>query len=286
MALASSRSEKGDRVVVCVTNDLEDNPLMVTEYPVALGLGVLSNFTVNQHGTYRYHCHSDYYCPDGYRAPFIVHNKSSSFTEKNEEEVTVTMSDWNHTVAEDIKCEFMPVYYSTGAEQIPNSFLFNNPISQSYPVQAVHHFAHLKNSTEKNYGMVIVADPSLLDTNLSDLLLKQVKWLEYDSNAAHSNVSLNVSDSSEYYFFFDISLVPHDGVELYKNPKRTVEVTLQKLHTVNYTSDLQNDTIVHGDYGHSIVLDKDELVEVILIRFVAIPPGVWLSHSRIDWHMI
>jgi iron transport multicopper oxidase len=84
----------------------------------------------------------------------------------------------------------------------------------------------MKNSTEKNYGMVMVADLSLLDTIPSDLSLNQTNWLEYDSSAAQNNATLNVSDSSEFYPFGDINLVPHDRVKLYKNPTKAVEVTV------------------------------------------------------------
>lgn len=171
----------------------------------------------------------------------------------------------------------MSLYNPTGAEPIPDSFLFNNSISQSYPVQAgktylirlinisafvgqyfwiedhimriveidgvyvdeaeadrlylsvAQRYAVLvtmKNSTDKNYGMVMVADSSLLDTIPSDLLLNQTNWLEYNSGAAHNNVTLEVSDSSEIYPFDEINVVPHDKVELYKNPTKTVEVTV------------------------------------------------------------
>lgn len=39
-------------------------------------------------------------------------------------------------------------------------------------------------------------------------------------------MTLEISDSSEIYPFDDIKLVPHARVELYKNPTKTVEVTV------------------------------------------------------------
>jgi hypothetical protein len=39
-------------------------------------------------------------------------------------------------------------------------------------------------------------------------------------------VTLDVSDSSEIYLFDDINVVPHDRVELDKNPTKTAEVTV------------------------------------------------------------
>ena len=349
---------KGDRVVVNMHNGLGDKstsihwhgmyqngtnemdgPSMVTQCPVSPGSTMTYNFTVNQNGTYWYHCHTDYCYPDGYRAPFIVHDNSSYFYDDFDEEMTFTMSDWYHKLAEDIKPTFMSLYNPTGAEPIPQSFLFNNSISQSYPVEAGKtYLIHLiniaafvgqyfwiedhtmriveidgvyvdeaeadylyltvaqrysvlvtmKNSTEKNYGMVMVADSSLLDTIPSDLLLNQTNWLEYNASAPHANVTMPVSDSSEIYPFDDINLVPHDRVELYTGVKKKIEVTVfmedldngkgyallnnisytapkvPTLYTVMSSGDQAADAEIYGDYTHSVVLEKDEVVEVVL----------------------
>ncbi|KAJ5113973.1 hypothetical protein N7456_002507 [Penicillium angulare] len=349
---------KGDRVVVNMhnglgdkstsihwhgmyqedTNDM-DGPSMVTQCPVPPGSSYLYNFTVNQNGTYWYHCHTDYCYPDGYRAPFIVHDNESYFADSFDDEMVFSMSDWYHELMEDIKPEFMSLYNPTGAEPIPGSFLFNNSISQSYPVQAGKTYlirlinisafvgqyfwiedhtmrvveidgvyvdeteadklylsvaqrysvlVTMKNSTEKNYGMVMVADSSLLDTIPSDLLLNQTNWLEYSSTAAHDNVTMPVDDSSDIYPFDDITLVPYDRVELYENPTKTLELTVimenldngegyallnnisytapkvPTLYTVQSAGDLATDATVYGDYTHTVVLEKDEIVEIIL----------------------
>jgi iron transport multicopper oxidase len=42
-----------------------------------------------------------------------------------------------------------------------------------------------KNSTSRNYGIVTVADSSLLDIIPSDLKLNQTNWLEYNSSAPY-----------------------------------------------------------------------------------------------------
>ncbi|KAJ5645758.1 Multicopper oxidase type 2 [Penicillium longicatenatum] len=350
--------DKGDRVVVNMynglgdkrtsihwhgmyqegTNDM-DGPSMVTQCPVAPGSSFTYNFTVNQNGTYWYHCHTDYCYPDGYRAPFVVHDNGSYFADKVDKEMVLTMSDWYHELSEDIKPEFMSLYNPTGAEPIPDSFLFNNSISQSYPVEAGKTYlirliniaafvgqyfwiedhtmrivevdgvyvdeaeadylylsvaqrysvlVTMKNSTEKNYGMVMVADSSLLDTIPSDLLLNQTNWLEYNSEAAHNNVTMPVDDSSDIYPFDDIELVPYDRVGLYTNPTKTIEVAVimedldngkgyallnnisytapkvPTLYTVKSAGDLATDATVYGDYTHSVVLEQDEVVEIIL----------------------
>ena len=48
------------------TNEM-DGASMVTQCPVPPGSSITYNFTVNQNGTYWYHCHTDYCYPDGYR---------------------------------------------------------------------------------------------------------------------------------------------------------------------------------------------------------------------------
>ncbi|KAJ5501643.1 Multicopper oxidase type 2 [Penicillium expansum] len=349
---------KGDRVVVNMhnglgdkttsihwhgmyqngTNDM-DGPSMVTQCPVGPGSSMTYNFTVNQNGTYWYHCHTDYCYPDGYRAPFIVHDEESYFYDDYDEEMVLTMTDWYHDMTEDIGPEFMSLYNPTGAEPIPNSFLFNNSVSQSYPVEAGKTYllrliniatfvgqyfwiedhqmriveidgiyvdeteadllyisaaqrysvlVTMKNSTERNYGMAMVADSSLLDLITPDLLLNQTNWLEYNPSAPHNEVTLPVEDSSDLYPFDDMTLVPHDRVELYKNPKQTIELTLvmdnldngmgygllndhsytkpkvPTLYTVMSAGDLATDATVYGEYTQSVVLEKYDVVEIIL----------------------
>ncbi|PYH40724.1 putative ferrooxidoreductase Fet3 [Aspergillus saccharolyticus JOP 1030-1] len=146
--------DKGDQLVVNMYNGLGDKSTsihfhgmyqngtnemdgasMVTQCPVAPGSSITYNFTVNQNGTYWYHCHTDYCYPDGYRQALIVHDNNSYFANEYEEEFTVTLSDWYHELAEDIKPEFMSVYNPTGAEPIPNSWLFNDTQGMSLSVK-------------------------------------------------------------------------------------------------------------------------------------------------------
>ncbi|KAL2848765.1 Cupredoxin [Aspergillus pseudodeflectus] len=146
--------DKGDQLVVKMHNGLGDKstsihfhgmyqngtnqmdgPGMVTQCPVPPGSSITYNFTVNQNGTYWYHCHTDYCYPDGYRQALIVHDNSSYFANQYEEELTVTLSDWYHELAEDIKPEFMSLYNPTGAEPIPNAWLFNDTVDTSISVR-------------------------------------------------------------------------------------------------------------------------------------------------------
>jgi iron transport multicopper oxidase len=146
--------DKGDQLVVHMQNSLDDKsasihfhgmfqngtnemdgPSMVTQCPVLPGQSFTYNFTVNQNGTYWYHCHTDGCYPDGYRQALVVHDKDAYFTDEVEKEFTLTLSDWYHDMIEDLMGSFMSVYNPTGAEPIPNSFLMNDTHHTSIPVK-------------------------------------------------------------------------------------------------------------------------------------------------------
>lgn len=107
------------------TNEM-DGPSMVTQCPIPPGADFTYNFTVNQNGTYWYHCHTDFCYPDGYRQALIVHDKDAYFNDQYEEEFTITLSDWYHRLVEGIAPDFLSVFNPTGAEPIPDSFLVND----------------------------------------------------------------------------------------------------------------------------------------------------------------
>ncbi|KAK1762020.1 iron transport multicopper oxidase FET3 [Phialemonium atrogriseum] len=144
--------DKGDRLVVNMYNGLGDKDAsihfhgmfqngtnemdganMVTQCPIPPGSSFTYDFTVNQNGTYWYHCHTDYCYPDGYRQALIVHDSHAPF--EFDDEFTITLSDWYHDMLEDLSHGFMSVYNPTGAEPIPDSFLFNDTLNTKIPVQ-------------------------------------------------------------------------------------------------------------------------------------------------------
>lgn len=147
--------DKGDRLIVNMYNGLGDKntsihwhgmyqngtnnmdgPAMVTQCPITPGESYTYDFTVNQNGTYWYHCHTDWCYPDGYRQAFIVHDKESPFTDMYDEELVVTMSDWYHNMTEEtLKPMFLSPKNPDGDEIIPNSFLFNDTINSNIAVQ-------------------------------------------------------------------------------------------------------------------------------------------------------
>ncbi|CAI7635678.1 unnamed protein product [Penicillium pancosmium] len=145
--------DKGDRLIVNMFNGLGDKhtsihwhgmfqngtnnmdgPSMVTQCPIAPGSSMTYNFTVPQNGTYWYHCHTDACYPDGYRQALIVHDNQSYFNDMYDHDLTITLSDWYHELIEDIP--FIRVENPTGAEPVPNSFLFNDTLNTNIAVEA------------------------------------------------------------------------------------------------------------------------------------------------------
>ena len=145
--------DKGDRLVVNMVNSLDrsasmhfhgmfqngtnymDGPNMVTQCPISPGSSFTYDFNVDQNGTYWYHCHTDFCYPDGYRQALIVHDSDAYFNDMYDEELVVTLSDWYHDMVEDIAPDFLSKYNPTGAEPVPNSFLFNDTQNASIPVE-------------------------------------------------------------------------------------------------------------------------------------------------------
>lgn len=145
--------DKGDRLVVNVHNGLDRNAAihfhgmyqngtnymdganMVTQCPIPPGADFTYNFTVAQNGTYWYHCHTDFCYPDGYRQALLVHDTNAYFQNQYDEEMVVTVSDWYHELVEGIAPHFLSLYNPTGAEPIPNAFLFNDTLNVSIPVK-------------------------------------------------------------------------------------------------------------------------------------------------------
>ncbi|KAF7188186.1 Iron transport multicopper oxidase FET3 [Pseudocercospora fuligena] len=349
---------KGDRLIVNMHNDLGDKNAsihwhgmyqngtnsmdgasMVTQGPVPPGYDFTYNFTVDQNGTYWYHCHVDFCYPDGYRQAFIVHDKDAYFLDEVEEDLTITMSDWYHELTEELAPSFLSLYNPTGAEPIPGSFLFNDTFNTSIPVKpnktyllrvinlgafvaqyfyienhtltiveidgvyteptqaeiiyvsVAQRYAVLvttKNSTEKNFPIVTIADSTLLDTIPPDLRLNNTNWLEYNSAAEHPQADITVSQSSDLVPFDDLTLIPYDRMPLLTNPDLTLNLTMSlgdlenglnyafiddisytaakvpTLYTVMSSGNLSSDSKIYGDFTHSMILQHNQVVEIIL----------------------
>ncbi|EXJ83133.1 hypothetical protein A1O1_06752 [Capronia coronata CBS 617.96] len=348
--------DKGDRLIVNMYNGLGDKnatihfhgmfqnttsnmdgPSMVTQCPIPPGQNFTYDFTVNQNGTYWYHCHTDFCYPDGYRQALIVHDKDAYFNDEYEEEFTVTLSDWYHEFVEDI--QFLSLYNPTGAEPIPDSFLFNDTQRSSLPVKPnttylirlinigafVAQYFYIedhtfriveidgvyvdaaeadtlyiavaqrysilvttKNSTDKNYPIVTVADSDLLDVIPTHLQLNNTNWLEYNADRPHPDAVMHVDLSDELVPFDDITLVPHDRMELLPEPDFEINVTVSMnnldngfgyafLNDISYTApkvptiytvmsagELATNSEIYGEFTHPMVLEHNDVVQLVL----------------------
>lgn len=320
------------------TNNM-DGPSMTTQCPIPPGYSFTYNFTVNQNGTYWYHCHTDACYPDGYRQALIVHDTDSYFHDMYDEEYVLTMSDWYHTLVEDIVPHFITLANPTGAEPIPQAFLVNDTMNSSLPVkpgktyllrlinmgafvaqyfyiedhtfkiveidgvyvdateadtlyiavaQRYSILVTMKNSTEKNYPIVTVADSVLLDTIPSDLQLNNTNWLEYNADAAHPQAVMTVDVASDLVPYDDMNLVPHDRMELLPDADKTIDLTVimanlgdgagyaffnnisyvkpkvPTLYTVMSSGNLSTNSEIYGEYTHPMVLEHNEIVDIVL----------------------
>jgi iron transport multicopper oxidase len=320
------------------TNEM-DGPVWVTQCPVGPGGNFTYNFTVNQNGTYWYHSHVDGQYPDGYRGAFIVHDKDAYFNDMYDEEFSITLSDWYHETTESIDPSFLSLYNPTGAEPIPDSFLFNDTLNTKIAVKPNttymlrimnigafvgqffyiedHNFTIIevdgvytepaeaeslyiavaqrysilvttKDTTEKNYGIVTIADADLLDFIPSNLALNQTNWLEYNASAEFAQANIPYAESSDITPFDDFTLVPADHMDLLPDPDYEIEVTVSMnnllnganyaffnnitythpkvptLYTVMSSGDLATNDAIYGEFTHTFVLQHNEVIQLVL----------------------
>ncbi|RMZ75893.1 hypothetical protein DV738_g5203, partial [Chaetothyriales sp. CBS 135597] len=316
-----------------------DGATGVTQCGVPPGLDFTYNFTVNQNGTYWYHCHVDFCYPDGYRQALLVHDDDAYFADEYDQEFTLTMSDWYHELTEDIAPSFLSLYNPSGAEPIPQAFLVNDTQNTSLPVEpgttyllrlinigafvaqyfyiedhdltiveidgvyteptkadilylaVAQRYAVLvttKNSTDKNYAIVTVADSVLLDTIPPDLQLNNTNWLEYNKSADHPQAVMTVDVASDLIPFDDFSLIPADHAPLLPEPDLVIETTIvmanlengkgyaflgnisytqpvvPSIYTVLSSGNESTNEVIYGEFTHSIVLEHNSVVQIIL----------------------
>lgn len=146
---------RGDRVLIYVNNQLPDQntslhvhgmfqhgttqfdgPEFVTQCPIPPGESMLYNFTVpDQVGAYWYHSHTKGQYGDGFRGSFIIHDDSDKKLWDYDEELTLTISEWYHTMSGVLDKSFLNVYNPTGAEPIPDNLLFNDTFNGTWHVK-------------------------------------------------------------------------------------------------------------------------------------------------------
>lgn len=114
-----------------------DGPNMVTGYDIPYKETLLYNFTVgDQIGTYWYHSHSGAQYLDGLRSTFVVHDVEKEQKEwKIDYDNTITVSELYYKNYYQVIDKFLSRFNPTGAEPIPDSFLFNDSVNVSVPLE-------------------------------------------------------------------------------------------------------------------------------------------------------
>lgn len=146
-----------------------------------------------------------------------------------------------------------------------------------------------KETTEKNYQIVTVADADLLDSLPSTLQLNNTNWLLYNSSAPLTEAVVTVAVSDDLVPYDDLFLAPYDGEELL--PEADVSVVLNltmenlmtgdnyaMLNEITYTSpkvpsvytavsagsNVSLDSVIYGTYTNPVVLEHNQVVEIVI----------------------
>ncbi|TVY65563.1 Iron transport multicopper oxidase FET3 [Lachnellula suecica] len=143
-----------------------------------------------------------------------------------------------------------------------------------------------KNETTANYAFVASMDTTLFDVIPDDLNWNSTGWLVYDSNKP--NPDPTILEDDQFNEFDDFTLIPVDKFPLLPEPDQTVTLdvvmdvlgngkpyaffgdisyTAQKvptLYTVMSTGQDAMNPLVYGDYSHPFVLEKDQVVEIVV----------------------
>ncbi|KAK6875915.1 Iron transport multicopper oxidase FET3 [Candida tropicalis] len=151
--LPTLRVKKGDRIQLYLINGFDDRnttlhfhglfqhgtnqmdgPEMITQCPIPPGETFLYNFTIDdQVGTYWYHSHTSGQYGDGMRGVFII--EDDDFPYDYDEEVVLSLSEHYHETSDELMPGFMSRFNPTGAEPIPQNFLFNESRNVTWKVE-------------------------------------------------------------------------------------------------------------------------------------------------------
>ncbi|KAI1637300.1 Cupredoxin [Biscogniauxia mediterranea] len=141
-----------------------------------------------------------------------------------------------------------------------------------------------KKETTANYAFVASMDTTLFDTIPDGLNFNVTGWLVYDDALSLPEPAL----VDELDFFDDMTLVPYDNQTLFGEPDKTIELDVimdnlgdganyaffnnitysspkvPTLYTALTAGDLATDPVVYGSYTNSFVLEKGEVVQIIV----------------------
>ncbi|KAM5351926.1 hypothetical protein ACJ41O_004649 [Fusarium nematophilum] len=150
--------------------------------------------------------------------------------------------------------------------------------------QRVSFLLTTKNDTSSNFPIVASMDTTLFDVLPNDLNYNSTGWLVYDDSNDYPDAATVESLDP----FDDMALVPYDKMDLLGDPDRevTLDVMMDNLrdgknyaffNNITYTAakvptlytalnagEDATDPSVYGTYTHSMVLDKGEVVQLVV----------------------
>lgn len=151
------RVEKGDRVLVYLTNGFNDTSTSLhfhglfqngtnqmdgvpglTQCPIPPGQTFLYNFTVDHNsGAYWYHSHTEAQYEDGMRGAFIIDDgeNNKNYPYEYDEEVVLSLSEWYHDSVATLLPQFLSLFNPTGAEPIPQNLILNDTRNLTWEVK-------------------------------------------------------------------------------------------------------------------------------------------------------
>lgn len=161
--------------------NLMDGPEMVTQCPIPPGETMLYNFTVGEQvGAYWYHSHTSGQYGDGMRAAFIIEDDDHPYKDEFDEEVVLTIGEHYHETSDELMPDFLNRYNPTGAEPIPQNFLFNETRNNSWEVKpGTTYLMHIVNTgrftshylyMEDHEFTVVEVDGVYVEKNTTEML--------------------------------------------------------------------------------------------------------------------
>ncbi|RYO86283.1 hypothetical protein DL766_003318 [Monosporascus sp. MC13-8B] len=250
-----------------------DGPDMVTQCVIVPGSSFIYSFTINRHGTYWYHSNTHGRYPDGLRRQPIINDPESPFIDQYDEELVLTVSDWDH-----------------------------NQIADPLPA-----FISKSNPTGVDRGRL--TSSTLLDTLQEDLNYNVTDWLPLLGKADRV-VQLDVAihslgDGANYAFFNSITYNSPKVPTLYTalstgdlaSDPAVYAFVLGKGDVVqivvNNPDPGRHPFHLHGHHFQAVHRSGEEAGTSTesdpegnaVLRFRADNPGVWLFHCHIEWHV-
>ncbi|OAR00216.1 hypothetical protein LLEC1_04515 [Akanthomyces lecanii] len=150
--------------------------------------------------------------------------------------------------------------------------------------QRVSFLLTTKNDTSANFPIVASMDTTLFDTLPDDLNYNSTGWLSYDDSKPKPEPKI----VDDFNAFDDMTLEPYDGMKLLPEPQKTVELDVMMdnlgdganyaffnnitykapkvptLYSVLSSGDQATNPTVYGEFTHPFVLEKDEIVQIVV----------------------